>query len=218
MELDHIFICVSDKAPQGEAVKAIGLVEGSQNVHPGQGTANRRFFFHNAFLELLFLTDAAEAKSKLTQPTKLYERITAADQSISPFGICFRPSESSETVPFASWEYKPTYLPPDLKVDVGNAPLTEPMWFFLPFGSRPDQAPSERRQPLEHPNGMREISSVRLTVVTDEPFSDAATSAAALENIKIVRGEAPLIEISFDQEADGKTHDFRPELPLIFHW
>jgi hypothetical protein len=33
------------------------LTEGTPNIHPGQGTANRRFFFRNAMLELLWVND-----------------------------------------------------------------------------------------------------------------------------------------------------------------
>jgi hypothetical protein len=40
-------------APEAERIAAFGLCEGPSNVHPGQGTANRRFFFRNAMLELL---------------------------------------------------------------------------------------------------------------------------------------------------------------------
>ena len=45
MHLDHIFIRARPGAPEAEALKAFGLTEGSPNRHPGQGTANRRFFF-----------------------------------------------------------------------------------------------------------------------------------------------------------------------------
>jgi hypothetical protein len=40
-----------------------GLLEGSSNAHPGQGTANRRFFFDNFMLELLWVTNPAEART-----------------------------------------------------------------------------------------------------------------------------------------------------------
>ena len=45
MEVDHIYICTDYKAPAGELLKEFGLTEGTSNTHPGQGTANRRFFF-----------------------------------------------------------------------------------------------------------------------------------------------------------------------------
>lgn len=53
MEIDHIYICTETKAPAGNLLVEFGLEEGSSNVHPGQGTANRRFYFHNLMLELL---------------------------------------------------------------------------------------------------------------------------------------------------------------------
>ena len=59
MQIDHIF-CFTD-APQAaaEELLAFGLTEGSNRVHPGQGTANRKFYFENFFLEILWLQDEA---------------------------------------------------------------------------------------------------------------------------------------------------------------
>lgn len=44
IELEHFFIRVRPAAPEADILAAMGLVEGTPNVHPGQGTANRRFF------------------------------------------------------------------------------------------------------------------------------------------------------------------------------
>lgn len=52
-ELDHLFIWTDIGAYEAERLVSFGLVEGTSNKHPGQGTTNRRFFFHNAMLELL---------------------------------------------------------------------------------------------------------------------------------------------------------------------
>ncbi|MFP4441235.1 MAG: hypothetical protein ACLFVO_28720 [Chloroflexaceae bacterium] len=52
-ELDHLFVTLPPEAPGIELVLALGLREGTRNVHPGQGTANRRIFFRNAMLEFL---------------------------------------------------------------------------------------------------------------------------------------------------------------------
>lgn len=90
MEVDHIFICVQSGAPEAETLKKFGLTEGSSNKHPGQGTENRRFFFKNSFIELIFLNNPEEASSDLTKPTLLFERLSAQDNIASPFGICFR--------------------------------------------------------------------------------------------------------------------------------
>jgi hypothetical protein len=56
-ELDHLFIRVEVNAREAEHLVEFGLNEGAPNVHSGQGTANRRFFFHNVMLELLWVHD-----------------------------------------------------------------------------------------------------------------------------------------------------------------
>jgi hypothetical protein len=45
VELDHLFVCTSQGAPEAKYLAWFGLIEGPANVHPGQGTANRRFEF-----------------------------------------------------------------------------------------------------------------------------------------------------------------------------
>lgn len=87
-ELDHIFICASPGAPEAEQLVELGLQEGTPNRHPGQGTANRRFVFHKAMLELLWVYDDAEAQGKRTRPTRLWERWSGRYTGACPFGIC----------------------------------------------------------------------------------------------------------------------------------
>jgi len=216
MEIDHIFICVQPGGPEAEALVRFGLVEGSGNTHPGQGTANRRFFFDNAFIELLWLVDAAEACSAMTRPTLLFERLAAGGAAqVSPFGVCFRPSSpGAKTAPFPSWQYRPAYLPPGLAIDVAAVPPSEPMWFFLAFGGRPDAAPPERRQPLQPPGGLRRITSVRVTSLA----SGERSATAAMSGVEMLDGAAHLLEIGFDDEGAARSHDFRPALPLLLRW
>ncbi len=129
-ELDHLLICTDEGAPAAELLVQVGLTEGSGNVHPGQGTANRRFFFHNLMLELLWVQDAAEAQSEVTRPTHLWEPLERA-----------QPSMSEE---------------------------------------------------------LEAIINTRL--------------------IDIQTGATYLIELSFDGESQAQQQDFRPDLPLVFHW
>lgn len=219
MELDHVFICVTRNAPEGNALKSFGLTEGAANRHPGQGTANRRFFFCNFFIELIYLDDIEEAQSALTKSTMLYERLSSQKEAASPFGICFRPAPNEgEGVPFRSWSYKPKYLPKELSVEVGEAPLSEPMWFYLSFASRPDQSPPEIQQPMEHPAGFRNVTALRMLLPDCDQLSEPAQIASLVAGLEIVKGEEYLLKIGFDDEVNGQSHDFRPRLPLIFSW
>jgi hypothetical protein len=69
IELDHLFVCAAPGAPEAEKFVQFGLHEGPPNQHRGQGTACRRFPFANAMIELLWVSDAGEARSQNTGRT-----------------------------------------------------------------------------------------------------------------------------------------------------
>lgn len=222
MELDHLFIGVNKPAKEAEQLIAFGLVEGSSNHHPGQGTENRRFFFQNTFIELLFATDRDELSSDLTKPTKLHERFPRQEGrgagKASPFGLCFRPTEKTSDVPFQSWSYQPHYLPDHLDVKIAQSPSSEPMWFYLPFGSRPDSASDDKREPLIHPCGFENITSVEVCAPDIDSFSEPAMVVNGVPGVEFVEGDEHLLSIGFDGETGSNKNDFRPSLPLIFRW
>jgi hypothetical protein len=87
LKLDHLFICVSDGAPEVEQLLAFGLNEGQANIHPGQGTACRRFFFRNAYLEFLWLRDVEEAQAEPARALALRQRCRYQQTGYSPFGL-----------------------------------------------------------------------------------------------------------------------------------
>ena len=88
LQLDHFFILTEAGAPQADFLVDIGMVEGTTNDHPGQGTANRRFFFENTALELLYIRDAEEAMNGPASRLRCVER--GAASGASPFGIVVR--------------------------------------------------------------------------------------------------------------------------------
>lgn len=219
MEVDHIFICVQSGAPEAETLKKFGLTEGSSNKHPGQGTENRRFFFKNSFIELIFLNNPEEASSDLTKPTLLFERLSTQNNIASPFGICFRPKNKDDNgAKFPHWVYKPSYLPASLEVNVAkDSVVSEPMWFFLSFASRPDLAAKEKQQPLVHSKDLSEITAIKVSIPNLEQHPTSLLFNT-LDNFEVTNGAEHLMEISFDHEPQGMIHDFRPELPLIFKY
>lgn len=214
--IDHIFICCAVGAPEAETLVRAGLSEGSGNTHPGQGTACRRFFFHNAYLELLWVSDLQEASSQLTRPTRLLERWHGRQGAASPFGIAIRPADAQGAAgpPFATWSYAPGYLPPGLAVEMAtNAPLGEPEMFYIRFGGRPDQA--RVRQPLEHAFAVSELTRVTITAPPAGTPSPASAALARAGLVSFVPGDLPLLELGFDGELRGDRLDLRPTLPLL---
>jgi hypothetical protein len=221
IQLDHLFICTSIDAPAAEQLISFGLTEGEPNVHPGQGTACRRFFFRNAYLELLWVQDPAEAQLALVRPTHLWERWSGRDSGACPFGLCFRPdADHVGGPPFSTWKYRPPYLPDPLSLAVGTnaAELAEPLLCYLTFARRTDGVRPGRLQPLDHPAGLREITRVTLAGPWPGRPSEALQPLMRSGPVGWRASEAPLAEFGFDGEKGGNAHDFRPALPLVFRW
>lgn len=220
MELDHVFICTAADAPAADALIRLGFVEGSPNQHPGQGTANRRFFFRHAFIELLYPTREAELLRVTTHRTRLHERLLRSDSGASPFGVCLRPSPGEDgAVPFPSWDYTPDYLPAGRSIPVGHAPLAEPMWFVLPFATRPERTPESSPEPVDHTCGVTQITALRIAVPGEGAWSEAARYVNEhVDSVQGVRGEAPVLHVTFDDGRGSRTHDLRPDLPLRLTW
>jgi hypothetical protein len=212
IELDHVFICVSRGAPEAEHLVRFGLREGPSNVHPGQGTANRRFFFANSMLELLWVENSTEAQSEVTSPTQLWERWSNRRSGACPFGVITRPrAGESIAAPFPAQVYQPIWLPPELRIYLSPAGVREPMWLFMPFLRRTDQ---ERRF-VEHPSGVREMTGL----ILESPQPPESPAAAAVSESGVIswrQGPDYLLTIEFDYCPRGQRVDFRASLPLVF--
>jgi hypothetical protein len=216
--LDHVFICTTLWAPGAHRLQQFGLTEGSPNQHPGQGTACRRFFFRNVMLELIWVEDAMAAQSEQTRRTKLFERWSAARRGASPFGIILR-SESwpPAACPFQSWEYHPETMP-DLVLQIAeNAGLEEPMWCYTARGHAPAEASLERRQPLEHPAPLREVTGVHI-VCPPLAATSVTRRMADQKVITLETGAEHLMELQFGGGQEGSQIDLRPDLPLLLRW
>jgi len=214
VELDHLFICTDVGAPAAEELVQFGLREGPPNQHPGQGTSCRRFAFQNAMLELLWVSNVKEAQSTQTRRTLLWDRWSDREGAASPFGICLRPAKSQHRKsPFPAWEYRPAYLPDPLVMCIGEARVEEPMWVYLGFMRR-----IQREQWfIEHPIGIREMTSVALTC----PASLHSAVARIVVGLRVLthrEGPKSLLEIEFDGSRRKEIADFRPHLPLIFKY
>jgi hypothetical protein len=213
MELDHLFVCTTQGAPEADKLVEFGLQEGPPNSHPGQGTANRRFGFLNAMIELVWVSNAEEVQSRKTERTQIWERWSGRNDHACPFGICLRPTGDQDSEPpFPAWEYRPSYLPDPLVMHIAEAGIEEPMWVYLNFMRR-----AQREQWfVEHPRGIGEITG--LTLTTRSPLQSNAAHAAIQDEILVSKtGKAHLLEIEFDGQRRNEHMDFRPHLPFVFH-
>ena len=221
VEVDHVFVSAAVGAPEGDHLVDLGLIEGSSNRHPGQGTANRRFFFANAMLELVWVHDPAEAQS-VAEPARrlhLWERWAGRDGAACPFGVCLRPTAGTcDAAPFPSWEYRPSYSPVGMPVANNSTVDAEPLVFYIPMHRRMDTAPAERREPYQHAIPIREITSVRIFAPGASAPSPAMSAILQTRAFSLQPAARPLLELGFDGERQGRRADLRPALPLVLLW
>jgi hypothetical protein len=82
LELDHVFILVDPEARVADRLLEKGFQERPGNTHPGQGTANCRFYFANGMLEFIWVRDPNEAETGPGRDLRFAER--AEDPAASP--------------------------------------------------------------------------------------------------------------------------------------
>jgi hypothetical protein len=214
LEVDHAFVTCAPGAPEGNALLELGFVEGSGNTHPGQGTANRRFYFESFMLELLWVSDPEEAQSERTRRTRLWERWAQREQGVCPFGIVFRCAEGQASpAPFPVWSYAPSYLPPGMSIEIAEGTtLHEPELFYLSFLGR---AANRGQQPLRHEVPVKEICGLAVGVPDLAGLSAASRIAEAHNLLRYFDSRQYVLEILF-AGAPEMQFDLRPALPLLF--
>ncbi|QSX32823.1 hypothetical protein JYB87_13870 [Shewanella avicenniae] len=218
MDIDHLFILCSPGAPEADVLDAFGLKECAPRDHQGQGTANRRFFFGNIYLELLYVVDEMQLQADINLVTRLPQRFDPHNSLICPFGVCYSSLPNSN---IALVDYRPKYLPDGYQLMLAaDNPLTEPMWFFLfnKNGEAVNAADTYQTQQLLDAHGLNQLTSVIISMVEGCVRSTAAKAMEQQSCISLVTGLTPLMELIFDDGLQGRSQDFRPALPLVINW
>ncbi len=87
------------------------------------------------------------------------------------------------------------------------------MWINMGFMQRSGRA----KNFLQNPSGIREITG--LTLTTPAPLGSIAAQTMIDKGvISTNSGRGYLLEIEFDKGRGGQVKDFRPDLPLVFHF
>jgi hypothetical protein len=210
-ELDHVMFFCGAGAPEADVLLGRGLHEGPGNSHPGQGTVNRRFFFRNAYLELVWFENFAEAQRPEVRRTQLWDRWTNRANGVCPFGLVFRPGAPQQPAPFPSWSYVPKYFPPGFSIEVAlDIPANEPLLFYLPF-ARPSLV--ENVAPM--PGGVQigSISATTIHLPGTAGLSPVLQALVAAGILTIEPGQEFLIDLEHVL-GTSEIIDLRPKLPL----
>ncbi len=211
IELDHFLIFTDKEASLCELVSNIGLIEGTSSNHPGQGTANHRFFLPNSILELIYVRDVNEALNGRGSRLHFAER--AADTNASPFGLIAKAVTDSKDALFPGWRYYPEYLRDDQYFYVGENSnlLEEPLCVCMPANlSRPEARPQ-----LENPLWI--LTELRISVPVIQPSLTLQTFSKC-KSVSLRLNEPHQMELVFNEKKEGRSKDMTPEYPVVFHW
>ncbi len=215
MEIDHIFIFSTHGGKEAEKLVEFGLTEGSSRVHPGQGTTNRKFYFENFFLEVLWVIYETEIRSELTSKTKLYERSQFFKNDFSPFGLCLVNSKLTDELFGQSQIYQPNYFPKGMSIDIitneknPNLPWT----FRLPYRDEK----KAHNEPINHLNGIRKLTKSEFEIPLDKDEKGFKTYFQSSKNISFKNGERNRLTLEFDHKIQKKVIEFK-ELNLIIKY
>ncbi|MFY0685664.1 MAG: VOC family protein [Cyclobacteriaceae bacterium] len=209
MQIDHIFIFSSEQGREADELIQFGLVEGSNRIHPGQGTRNRKFYFKNFFLELVWVSNENEIKSPATAPTRLWERANYKINGYSPFGLCMEPTDDVEELFEGCLKYSPDYISDEQTFEI----ITQENSPQLPWACRVPHA-SEFDKLTDHPNGLQKLSKVTFGVkgaFRPNRFTEVLSSKALIE---FENNDDHCLTLEFDEHRTGQTKHF-DSLPLV---
>ncbi len=184
---------------------AFGLTEGSNRVHVGQGTANRKFYFENFFLEIIWVSNPDEITSDLVLPTGLWDRANYKMNGFSPFGLCLTNDAETKALFEKSISYHPVYFPKGVAFDIlSNERHPDLPWTCL----LPVQTQSTvLSEPIVHENGLKRLTKATFayTSLSANEFVDFFKKETTIE---FVQAANPKLLLTFDEGRQGKTKEF----------
>ncbi|GAB5408439.1 MAG: VOC family protein [Balneolaceae bacterium] len=215
MEIDHLFIFSNDQGKEADQLIDFGFTEGSTRIHQGQGTKNRKFYFKNFFLELLWVIDEYEIQSESTSVTKLWERSKFQLNGNSRFGLCLVNSSSTDKLFKKGSIYQPEYFPKGISIDFianENNP-TLPWTFRLPYRGKQ----KSHSEPTSHSNGIQLLTKTEFEISSHDLKSPFISHLKELSNIKFKKSERSHLTLEFDNVLQRGIKEF-PTLGLTIKY
>ncbi|MEL6920382.1 MAG: VOC family protein [Pseudomonadota bacterium] len=203
IELDHVFWMVPKATVSHVTTRlaSLGLRESYRRVHVGQGTANVCYCFENAFLEVLWLENEAEARSAPIARTQLVQRGTG---KANPFGICWRGEAGIDL-----WDFRPPFLPDGTSIPmaVASDDPALPLLFRFPGSKRPIELPRERHGGMQAHAGFDVLELV--AVQCESPVALTPILSSMMPAVGFMRG-VPGLSLRFT----GANGSVKLNLPL----
>lgn len=214
MSIDHIFIFTDDKGKIADDLVQFGWTEGSSRIHGGQGTTNRKFYFDNFFLEILWVHNEEEFTSEKTMSMGLWQRAAYKTSGYSPFGLCLVNTDDTDPIFKDAFPYQPEYFPSGMEIEIlKNETHPDLPWIFrLPFKGQK----KHQNEPTAHKNGT--------TVLTNAVFEIESESENSFlkyfknqDQIQFKESPNQWLNLIFDKGKQGKKQVFEKlRLTIIY--
>ncbi|MFK8061466.1 MAG: VOC family protein [Polaribacter sp.] len=238
LQVDHFNIWVKDPKKAKEKLNSIGFTsqpDSLSEIHKGQGTSGRYFYFFNNYLELIFVYNQEEFKKNNEIHTGLdfTKRANFKENGASPFSIALKVKDYNvDKIPFKTIKYHQDWMIENESIYAAKnskTNLKEPSIFVVypemesgTFESLADlqNFPAEDdfwKAFFKHPNGAQKITKITITSTNLNLNTETIKAVQKIKELTIKNGTEHLMELHFDHHIQGKTFDLRPELPLIIY-
>ncbi|MEM9821832.1 MAG: glyoxalase-like domain protein [Bacteroidota bacterium] len=215
MIIDHLFIFSTTNGSEADQLVQFGWSEGSSRRHLGQGTINRKFYFDNCFLEILWVVDPDELREAAARDIGLWERSNFKNNGHSRFGMCLVNDGASDAL-FASCErYQPQYFPPEMPIQylANTVGPSLPYTFRLPFKGR---IPSGE-EPIHHQNGIQRLTKATFGLQSLEQNESYLIYFAGESSIQFLPKKYLNLQLEFDFGQQQKSRKFK-DLDLVIKY
>ncbi|MCK8520408.1 VOC family protein [Aquimarina sp. D1M17] len=236
LQVDHFNIWVKNPKTAKKKLRDIGFTsvpDSLSAIHKGQGTTGRYFYFLNNYLELIFVYDQTEFKenNRVNRDLDFAERANFDKNGASPFSVALKVKDYDiEKIPFKTVKYHQEWM--DNNENIYSAVnsktnLKEPSVFVVYPELESDRfetlsdlknIPEEyafARTFYKHPNGAKKVTNIKIISPELDMETQTIKAINGIENLSIKNGAKHLMELTFDNNIQGKIFDLRPELPLI---
>lgn len=238
LALDHFNIWVVNPEKAKQKLIDIGfnaVPDSLSQVHAGQGTTGRYFYFLNGYLELIFINNQTEfdENNKINNQLDFKERANFKANDASPFSLALKVKDYDiAEISFKKVRYHQDWMGKGESIYAAKnskTNLNEPSIFVVypeieserfSAMSDLDTIPEEYafvRDFYKHQNGAKNLTEMIITSKDLDLNTETVKAINGIENLTIKSGEDYLMELHFDNDVQGKSFDLRPELPLIIY-
>jgi hypothetical protein len=197
------------------------------NQHNGQGTASATVEFPNSFLELIWVDDGVPVNDTGAKARERFaQRANWRVSGHSPFGLALtRTPASPAQFPFETWTVTSDWMQPGTYMEMltprGSPSVNlavHPSGVDEPANLRAISAGGKDAQMFLHPNGARRLTGVAVTAPDASGLPPSASFVNESGAAQLRVGDGWLMEVTLDGNAQGRTEDFRPALPLLIRY